>query len=234
MVGADEIVIDGLGDTNHGDVEVAAGNLFTDGRRGLHGAVATNDVEDVDVHAFEGVNDLFRALRATGRTEDSATEGVDLGDVAGGEFHDIVVVFGDEALKAVTDAKDGAHAVTVIGFQDDGADNVVQAGAEAATGNDSGLGLAGVVIDMGAGAGLFEEEGSVEPLGVFAGVFHIEVEGNRGIGHVGADGGILDLRLAHVHNVGIYSLSHGTASKNFGNAKNTFFEGDCHAKKNFQ
>ena len=105
------------------------------------------------------------------------------------------------------------HQFHLIGLEDDGADNVVQAGAETAAGDDSGLGLAGIIVDMGAGAGLLEEEGSVESFGIFARMFHIKIEGNWGIGNVGANGGIIDLRLAHVHDVGIYMLSHGIASK---------------------
>ena len=119
------------------------------------------------------------------------------------------MVLGNESFQTVADAENGTHAVAVVGFQHHGADDVVEAGAEAAAGDDGGLGLAGIEVHVLAGTGLFDVDGGVfQTLDVFAAVFGVEVERHGGIVDVGAYGRVVYFGLAHRHDMRIYFMSH--------------------------
>ena len=55
-----DVVVDGLGDADDGDFEVAPRHFLEDGAPGFHGAVAADDEEHVDVAALQCVDDLGR------------------------------------------------------------------------------------------------------------------------------------------------------------------------------
>jgi hypothetical protein len=83
-----------------------------------------------------------------------------------------------EALEAVADAEDFADAVVVVEFEEGGADDVVEAGAEAAAGDDGRAGLAGIEEDLLAGAGALEEG-----VGIGGGIrWGFRLDGGRGSG----------------------------------------------------
>ena len=119
------------------------------------------------------------------------------------------MILGNEAFEAVADAENGAHAVAVVGFEHHGTDDVVEPGAESAAGDDGGLGLAGIVIDVFAGTGLFDIDGRIfQTLDVFAAVFGVEVEGHGSVVDIGTYGGVVYLGLSHRHDMRIYFMSH--------------------------
>ena len=126
---------------------------------GPEGAVAADEKEDADVDAVQGVHDLAGVLGAPGGGQDGAAEDVDVGHRLGGEVHQVVAVFGDEPLEAVAHPVDVPHLVEVVELQDDGPDDVVGAGAQAAAGDDGAVHLGGVEVDLGPGAGHFKGEG---------------------------------------------------------------------------
>lgn len=135
-VGAEQVVVDGLGHTDAVDASVGEGLC------GRHGAVASDADQGLDAvelevcHAdvgevFEeeiavgpGADGVLLGVGLVGRAEDGAAHGEDVGDVVGLEGSDAVF---DESEEAVLDAED-FHAVE-DGVLGDGADDGVETGA---------------------------------------------------------------------------------------------------------
>ena len=57
-----DVVVDGLGDADDGDLEVARLHFTADAQGGLHAAVTADDEQDADVGTLQAVHDLFRGL----------------------------------------------------------------------------------------------------------------------------------------------------------------------------
>ena len=110
-----------------------AGDLL----RAVQRAVAADHEQDVDAHLLEAVDDLLRVLAAARAAEDRAAVLVDAAHDVGVELHDLVPVAGDEALVAVAEAEDPAHAVVARELHHQAADDVVEPGAETAAGDDA-------------------------------------------------------------------------------------------------
>ena len=72
-------------------------------------------------------------------------------DQFGIEVQDIVTISGDEAGVAVLEAVDVLDAVDEREGEDQAADDVVEAGADAAAGDDADAGFGGIEADFGAG-----------------------------------------------------------------------------------
>lgn len=132
-------------------------------RPGFHGAVAADDEEHVDVAALQGVDDLAGILRPAGGAEHRAAEKMDVPYLVRGELDVTVPVFRNEALEAEGNAEDAGHVVVMVGFHDNGADDVVQSGAQAAARDDGRLGAQGVKVKVPARACGFEFQGSWVP-----------------------------------------------------------------------
>ena len=64
------------------------------------------------------------------------------------EFDRLVAECGIESFVAVLDAENPPHAVDIMGLHDDGADHVVDAGAESAAGDDGAAGVRGIEINV--------------------------------------------------------------------------------------
>ena len=94
-----------------------------------------------------------------------------------GERHRVVAVARDEAAQTVAHPEDVAHPVPVVQLQHDGADDVVQPGAEAAAGDQRALQLARVVEDVFPRARQFVGRG-VALFGRPAGALHVDVDEN--------------------------------------------------------
>ena len=125
------------------------------------------------------------------------------------QLHHVVAVGGDETFEPVTDAQNGRRVVGVVGFKDNGPDHVVEAGAKAAAGDDGGLGLAGIIVDVLAGPRLLDGNGSAfKTLNVFSAVFGVKVEGNGSIVDIRPYGRIVYFGLADRHDVRIYFVTH--------------------------
>ena len=91
--------------------------------------------------------------------EHRAPENMDVGHRLGGEVHQVVAVLGDKPLKAVAHPVDMPHPVKVIELQDEGPDDIVGPGAQAAAGDDGAMHLGRVEVDLGPGAGQLQGDG---------------------------------------------------------------------------
>lgn len=85
-----DVVVDGLGDADDGDFEVARLHFAADAQGGLHAAVTADDEQDADIGAFQAVHDLFRGLGTARRAQDGAAEAVDVGHAFGRQFHGLM------------------------------------------------------------------------------------------------------------------------------------------------
>ena len=122
----------------------------------LLGAVAADAQEDGNAALDEEIDHFADFLLAAGGGEDGAAVAVDVVDELGGQDQRRLGLEG-EALVAVADAEDFAHAVVVVQFEEGGADDVVEAGAQAAAGDDGGTGLPRIEKDLLARTGLLEK-----------------------------------------------------------------------------
>src|SRR5690606_37692858 len=139
QVGAEEVVVDGLGDAD--EVEAAGPFDLQQGRGDAHGAVAADDDQRVEaagaVVLQAAAGDVRRGLGAgeavvegvglVGGAEDGAADGEDVGNVRGVEVGRAVL---DQSEEAVVEADD--LDVVEAGVLGDGADDRVEAGAVAA------------------------------------------------------------------------------------------------------
>ncbi len=130
--------------------------------RAAHRSVAADDHQDVDAELDEPVDDHGRVLRAARRAEDRAAALVDACDRLGGQRYDVVAELRDQPGVAVLEADHVAHAVVRVELEDDRADDVVEAGAEAAAGHDADLGRGWVEEDLVARAARLERRQLVE------------------------------------------------------------------------
>ena len=154
----EEVVVDGLGDAHDGHLEVPPLDLLGYGEGALLGAVPAYREEHVHVEALYRIDELLRALPASaGGAEDGAADLVDVVHDLGRQGAALEVVLGEEALVAIADAGDAAHAVAVPETAGDGAYHVVEAGAEASAGDDARMDVAGTEVDPLPRACLLEE-----------------------------------------------------------------------------
>ena len=191
-----DVVVDGLGDADDSDFEVAPRHFLEDGAPGFHGAVAADDEEHVDVAALQGIDDLTGILRSAGGAEHRAAEKMDVPHLVRGELDVAVSVFRNKALEAEGDAEDAGHVVVMVGFHDNGADDVVQPRAQAAARDNGRFCAQGVKVKVPARACGFEFQGrgflrlSVEALIHHEGIMHVVFphgEGEGGFDFAGAE-----------------------------------------------
>lgn len=185
-----DVVVDGLGDADDGNADVALAYFLGDGGGGLHGAVAADDEEDAHVEPFERIDDFGRFLRPPGGAEERSAELVNMLDAGWRQLHYVVAVGGDETFEPVTDAQNGRRVVGVVGFKDNGPDHVVEAGAKAAAGDDGAFGFAGIEIQILTRPRFFKKQGLMgnRVLIVFvaqaqhhlSGIDHVPVRKRRG------------------------------------------------------
>jgi len=156
LLDEDEVVVDGLGDADHADLQFPAGRLLRDQPGGLHRAVAADDEEEIDVHPFQGVHHLADVLASPGGGEDAAPEILDVLDHVGGQLHEFVAVSRDQALETVPHADDVPDPVAEVELHDQGAQHVVDPGAQSAAGDHGRLDLLGLEVDHLPGTGHFQ------------------------------------------------------------------------------
>ena len=104
--------------------------------------------EEPRIEPLQGVDDFLDGLRSARGTEDRAAHVENVADDARIQVHQVVTVGRDEPLQPVPDAIDVAYIVSVIQFQYDGADDVIEARAQPAAGNQGASQLARVEIDL--------------------------------------------------------------------------------------
>ena len=153
-----DVVVDCLGNADDRDLEAAAGDLLIDLMRTALRAVAADAEEHVDALAMEEVDDDLRILRAARAAQGCAAQFVNLGDEGIGERNRREARGRVEAEIAVADAEHVAHAVVPRELLIDRADDVVEAGAEAAAGDDRGARVKGIEVDPLAWSGPLEEQ----------------------------------------------------------------------------
>ena len=65
-----DVVVNGLRDADHSNLQSAAADFFGDGLGSTKRAVPSDRKEDPDVHPIEGIHHLGVVLRTAGRSED--------------------------------------------------------------------------------------------------------------------------------------------------------------------
>jgi len=81
---------------------------------------------------------------------------MDAADELRGHLDDVVFIVRDETFKAELDAEDRGHLIFVVCSHDHGTDDVVEARAKSAAGDDGAFGLAGVIVNFISGTGWLE------------------------------------------------------------------------------
>ncbi len=159
-----DVVVDGLGHADDGDGQAAPGDLGGDGRRAVQRAVATDGEQDADTAGHQRIDHAADVLIAARRAQHCAAELADVVYPRRGQGQRFVAVGGNQPFVAVAKAVDRLDAVVIVEAQDDGPDDVVDAGAQAATGDDARPQPSGVEEEALARAGAFEG-GQLAPLG---------------------------------------------------------------------
>ena len=85
-----------------------------------------------------------------------APKAMNVGDVAGSKIYEFMPIFRNQAFKAVGDAQCARNTVAIVGLHDDGANHVVEAGAQPSAGDDRTDGLLGFKENLSARAGCLE------------------------------------------------------------------------------
>ena len=117
---------------------------------------------------------------------------------------------GNESLQAVADAQHGGCAVAVAGLHDNGADDVVDAGAESSAGDDGAFDLARIVVQPFPRPRSFQEHGGTIR-SIFAAVFLIQKKRTRNVAHVRAGNGRRHTGLAHaIYAAELHGIKIGT------------------------
>ena len=157
-----DVVVDRLRHADHCDPRVAGERLLRDAVRTVQRAVAADHEEDVDATALQRVDHDADVLRAARGAEHRAAALVDRLDVLGREVDRAEAVLGHEAGEPVAEAGHVSHAVVLVQLQHEGADDVVETGAQATARHDADPGLPGLEVDVGARAARLEGRHLVE------------------------------------------------------------------------
>ena len=151
-----DVVVDGLGHTDDGDLEAAALDL----RRELHGtangAVAADHEQDADAVRFEMVDDLTGILRSARRAEDGPALMMDVRDRCRRQCEGLVTEARDQSFVAVTKPENPLDAVPAHELEHDAADDVVDPGTQTAAGDDAAADGAGIEENLVARPGELE------------------------------------------------------------------------------
>src|SRR5690606_31619188 len=135
-----QVVVDGLRNTDNGNVFAPALNLLGDAQRPLLRAIAAHREQHVQAQLLHAIYDFAGAFAAAARgAEDGAASAVDVAHTLGVEGLDGQLALGQQPPIAVRDAAYLADAITVPQGQDGGADDVVQSRTQAAAGDNRGV-----------------------------------------------------------------------------------------------
>ena len=151
-----DVVVDRLGDGDDADGETAPRRFLCDIVGAARRAVSADAEENVDVHSGECIDHHDGIFRAAGAAEDGSAGFMNVIGIGVVEQNRLKFVIGVEAAIAVADAIDQRHAVLNAQRAGEKFDDVVEAGAEAAGGEDGRFGPCRVVIDFRPGPRLFE------------------------------------------------------------------------------
>ena len=121
-------------------------------------AVAPDAEEQIDALALQEIDDHGGILRPARRAQHRAALVVDPFHVFGRQQQRPRPLRRIQPLVAIADAQHGRHAVAMVELQEDRTDDVVQAGAKAAAGDNSRLAAARVEEDLFPRTGLFDRQ----------------------------------------------------------------------------
>ena len=159
------IVVDGLGNSDDRDLELAALDFFDDGVGAALGAVATDGEQDIDAALLKEVDDDIGADRAARGTQQGATELVNAVDDLGVQPQRCGGSFGRKSRIAVANSQNCRDAVVVMQLKINGSDDIVQARTQATAGDDGNLGLGRFEEELLARAGPLEGSHRLAPAG---------------------------------------------------------------------
>ena len=157
-----DVVVDGLRDADDGDVETARQQDVGEAGRAAHRPVAADDEQDVDAEVDEAVGHHLGVLGAPRAAEDGAALLVDRRDRVRGERDRGRPRPGTRPAKPCRNPTTSSTRVVRVELEDEPADDVVEAGAEAAAGDDADPRGAGLEEDPTPGAARFERRELVE------------------------------------------------------------------------
>lgn len=155
-----EVVVNGFGDADNGHFQFSFFDFFGDFQGTALGSVSADGEEDVQVQAFHGVDNARDIGAAPRRSEVGAPELMDVVHDVRREFFNSVSEFRVESFVTVGDAGDAPDIVLIPKSPDDGANNIVESGAESAAGDNPGVDVLRVKVDLFPGAGFFQAVGT--------------------------------------------------------------------------
>ena len=136
-----DVVVDRLGHADNRERMAAPGGLLEQGIAAALRAVATDREQDVDLPPDQGVDRAADVNGAARGAEECAALLVDAGD-DGRRQRDRIRADGRvEPLVAAPEPEHFPDAIAMLQLQENRADDVVQAGAQAAAGDDAGAGV---------------------------------------------------------------------------------------------
>jgi len=131
-----DIVVDGLGDVKDCDMQLPLFDFLDDVECPPDGSVAPDGEEDLNSVILKAVNDHFRIRIPPGGAQNGSPEVMDVFDVLRREADRVHLLIHMKPPVSVPDADDVRHPVLMMELHDQGMDHVVQAGAQAAAGDD--------------------------------------------------------------------------------------------------
>ncbi len=151
-----DVVVDGLRDADHRDEQAAPLDLGDDLDGAAQRAVAADDEQRADAQRLQPVDHLDGILAAARRPQHGPALLVNLAHPRRAKPHGVVAVARHHAFEAVAKAEDVLHAVGMRELQDQPADDVVDAGTQAAARDDPAPQRRRIEEDAIARAGNFE------------------------------------------------------------------------------
>ena len=144
-----QVVVDGLGHTDHGDLQATATDFVSDVAGTPERAVTTDGDQDVDVQPLQRIDNLVDLLAAaTGVAQNRAALFLDLVHHVRSQVDQRPRGILEKTLVAVLDAADTTHAVAVPETTDNRPDDVVQTRTDTAAGTNGGMDMARVEVDL--------------------------------------------------------------------------------------
>ena len=151
-----DVVVDGLRHADDRDLQAAPFYFRRELHRCADGAVAADHEQDVDGVGLEIVDHFAGILRAARRAEDGAALVMDVRHRLRGQLDRFMAEARNQAFVSITKAEDAFDAVTARELEHDAAHDVVDAGAEAAAGDDAAANRSRIEENLVARAGQFE------------------------------------------------------------------------------
>jgi hypothetical protein len=153
-----DIVVDGLRDADHSNLETSALDLLGDGERPLLRAVASNRKQYVEVELFDRIHDLRGPVAASARgAEHGPANLVDVIHDIRIERNNVKPVFRQKALVSIADSGNPANAVEMPQTPHDSTNDIIEPRAQPAAGDDARVDVRGAEIDLLARTRDFEQ-----------------------------------------------------------------------------